>query len=67
VIPLCQRQTSSCGACCGLYNRRDHSRPAVAARLDAHTRALALVPRTPAGFREAARRLAASEPEPLFP
>jgi len=67
VIPLCQREASSCGACCGLYNRRDHSRPAVAARLDERTRALAGVPRTPKAFREAARRLAASEPEPLFP
>jgi hypothetical protein len=67
VTPLCQREASSCGACCGLYNRRDHSRRAVAARLDERTRALAPVPRTPEAFREAARRLAASEPAPLFP
>ncbi len=39
----------------------------MAARLDEHARALAGAPRTVEGFREAARRLAASEPEPLFP
>jgi hypothetical protein len=65
--PLCQRGLSSCGACCGLYNREDHGREAVRERLDARTDALAGVPRTREAFRAAAARIAASEPEPLFP
>ena len=65
--PLCQRARSSCGACCGLYNRGDHGEAAVRERLDARTEALAGVPRTPEAFRAAAARIAASEPPPLFP
>ncbi|HET8723702.1 MAG TPA: hypothetical protein VFM53_05810 [Anaeromyxobacteraceae bacterium] len=65
--PLCQRERSSCGACCGLYNREEHGLEAVRERLDARTEALAGVPRTPAAFRAAAARIAASEPAPLFP
>ncbi len=64
---LCQRTRSSCGACCGLYNRRDHGEEAVRERLDARTDALAGVPRTQDGFREAAARIGASEPPSLFP
>ncbi len=30
---LCQRESASCGACCGLYNRRDLDRAAGAAVL----------------------------------
>jgi hypothetical protein len=66
--PLCQRGEASCGACCGLYNRRDHSRRAVAALLDRRTAALAGVPRTPEAFAAAARALSgAADGEPLFP
>ena len=65
--PLCQRARSSCGACCGLYNRGDHGEAAVRERLDARTEALSGVPRTAAAFRAAARSIAASEPPPIFP
>jgi hypothetical protein len=65
--PLCQRAGSSCGACCGLYNREDHGEGAVRERLDARTDALALVPRSPEAFRRAAARIAASEPAAVFP
>ncbi|BDG03523.1 hypothetical protein [Anaeromyxobacter oryzae] len=66
-INLCQRRTTSCGACCGLYNREDLSRTAIRAELSRRTRALAGVPRTPEAFGAAARALAASGPAPLFP
>ncbi len=65
--PLCQRARSSCGACCGLYNRTAHDAVSIRERLDARTDALRDVPRTRAAFRAAAARIAASEPEPLFP
>jgi hypothetical protein len=65
--PLCQRAFSSCGACCGLYNRRDHGEAAIRERLDARTDALAVVKRTPTAFADAAGRIAAAEPPPLFP
>jgi hypothetical protein len=66
-MTLCQRASASCGACCGLYNRSDVSRGAVAAELRRRTRALAAVPRTEAAFRAAARELEGAAPEPLFP
>ncbi len=66
-MALCQRATASCGACCGLYNRRDHGRAAIRAELARRTRALRDVPRTPEAFRAAATSLAAGGPEPLFP
>ncbi|HEU4384906.1 MAG TPA: hypothetical protein VFR85_15595 [Anaeromyxobacteraceae bacterium] len=65
--PLCQREGASCGACCGLYNRRDHSRPALEGTLRRRTEALAGAPRTLGAFRAAAERLVALEPSPLFP
>lgn len=65
--PLCQRARSSCGACCGIYNREGHGERAIRERLDARTEALANVPRTPEAFRAAAARLAVSEPPSLFP
>lgn len=66
--PLCQRAEASCGACCGLYNRADHSREAVQALLDRRTDRLARAPRTAAGFAEAAADLSqAGDGEPLFP
>jgi hypothetical protein len=64
---LCQRERSSCGACCGLYNRTDVSRAAVVAELRRRTEALRGIPRTEAAFRAAARRLADGAPPPLFP
>ncbi|HEX9241532.1 MAG TPA: hypothetical protein VF875_03725 [Anaeromyxobacter sp.] len=64
---LCQRTRASCGACCGLYNRGDPSRPKVLAELRRRTRALADVPRTAEAFRAAARKLEADAPPPLFP
>jgi hypothetical protein len=66
-VRLCQRARASCGACCGIYNRRDCGRAAVRAELTRHTRVLARAERTPAGFSEAARRLQADAPEPVFP
>lgn len=66
-VRLCQRTRASCGACCGIYNRRDFGRAAVRAELTRHTRVLARAPRTPEGFREASSRLAADAPEGLFP
>jgi hypothetical protein len=65
--PLCQRGEASCGACCGVYNRADPSRAAVAELLDRRTAALASVPRTPEAFRAAAARLREEEAAPLFP
>lgn len=67
VAPLCQRGAASCGACCGLYNRRDLSREAVHALLVRRTRALARAPHTPEAFRAAAAALGEDEEEPLFP
>ncbi len=64
---LCQRQAASCGACCGLYNRRDHSRAGLLETLRRRTGALAGVRRTLEDFRATAARLAAAEPPPLFP
>jgi hypothetical protein len=67
MLPLCQRADASCGACCGLYNRLDHSRAAVRRLLVTRTRALAGVPRTAEAFRAAARAVAEGEEPPLFP
>mgnify|MGYP005810410221 CR=1 FL=1 len=65
--PLCQRRGASCGACCGLYNRRDLSREGVHAALARRTAALRHVPRTSAAFAAAAERLRDAEAPPLFP
>ncbi len=64
---LCQRERASCGACCGLYNRRDPSREAIGAELARRTRALAGIPRTAEAFRAAAEALSEDAPPPLFP
>ena len=64
---LCQRGGASCGACCGLYNREDFSRPALRALLSRRTRALATTPRTKEAFAAAARALARDDAAPLFP
>ncbi len=66
--PLCQRSEASCGACCGLYNRRDLSRRSVRDLLARRTAALAGVPREERAFRAAAKRIRTTdEPPPLFP
>jgi hypothetical protein len=70
ITSLCQRRHGSCGLCCGIYNRRDHSRQAFSALLDRRTEALARAEKTPAGFSAAARALGrrdAAGGEPLFP
>jgi hypothetical protein len=66
-MSLCQRQSASCGACCGVYNRSDPSPGAVAAELRRRTRLLAGADRTPEAFRAAARALEPDAPAPLFP
>ncbi len=64
---LCQRESASCGACCGLYNRADLSREGIRAELSRRTRALRGVARTPEAFRSAAAATARGAPAPLFP
>jgi hypothetical protein len=64
---LCQREHASCGACCGLYNRRDFGRSAVRDELRRRTRAFTDLPRTAEAFRRTARALEANGPAPLFP
>jgi hypothetical protein len=64
---LCQRGEASCGACCGLYNRRDFSREAVNDLLALRTAVLARTERTPAAFKAAAARLRSQEVAPVFP
>jgi hypothetical protein len=66
-MELCQRSKASCGACCGLYNRRDPGRAAIRGELARRTRALRELPRTPEAFRAAAAALLAAGPPPLFP
>ena len=63
---------ASCGACCGLYNFRDHSRATLARALARHTEVVAQAERTPAAFAAAARALRDEEAQdaartPLFP
>lgn len=67
MIRLCQRPGASCGACCGLYNSRDHGREAVRAELTRRTLVLRRTAPTLAAFSEAAARLAEGGPAPLFP
>jgi hypothetical protein len=64
---LCQREAASCGACCGLYNRRDPGPAAVKAELARRSEALSGVPRTAEAFAAAAAALSADGPAPLFP
>jgi hypothetical protein len=67
---LCQPgRGASCGACCGLYNFRDHSRATLTGRLAAQTAALRPLPRDKATWHAAARELleARRTTPPLFP
>ena len=55
---LCQPgRGASCGACCGLYNFRDHSRATLTERLGAQTDTFAPLPREPEAYGAAARAL----------
>ncbi len=65
--PLCQRGAASCGACCGLYNRRDLSRAGVHEALLRRTATLRATPATADAFAAAAARLHEAEEAPLFP
>lgn len=66
-LNLCQPGGgASCGACCGLYNFRDHARETVAAQLRSHTRVLAQTPRTAEAYSAAARALKTAQPAPAF-
>ncbi len=58
---------ASCGACCGLYNFKDHSRAALTSALARRTESVRASPRTPEGFREAAARTRSGDASPLFP
>jgi hypothetical protein len=66
---LCQPgQGASCGACCGLYNFRDHSRAALTERLAAQTERVRPLARTPEAYGAAAREMLEARREaPLFP
>lgn len=65
---LCQPgRGASCGACCGLYNFRDHSRAALTERLAEQTARMSAVPRELGAYRAAARATVESRTEaPLF-
>jgi hypothetical protein len=59
---------ASCGACCGLYNFRDHSRAALTERLAEQTERLGALPREREAWGAAARALLEARREaPLFP
>jgi hypothetical protein len=66
---LCQpSRGASCGACCGLYNFRDHSRAALTQRLAEQASRLRDVPREQEAWRAAAQETLESRREaPLFP
>jgi hypothetical protein len=66
---LCQPgRGASCGACCGLYNFRDHSRAALTQRLAEQTARLRGVPWEKEAWRAAAREMVESRgAAPLFP
>jgi len=67
---LCQPgRGASCGACCGLYNFRDHSRATLTERLATQTDTFRPLPREPEAWRSAARGLleARQATPPLFP
>lgn len=66
---LCQPgKSASCGACCGLYNFREHSRAALTERLVEQTSRVRPLPTTPEAYAAAARALTEARREPpLFP
>jgi hypothetical protein len=58
---------ASCGACCGLYNFRDHSRAALTRALERRTDAILPLEKTPDAYRNAARSLRRWDKDPMFP
>jgi len=67
---LCQPgRGASCGACCGLYNFRDHSRASLTARLTEQTEAFGALPPKHGAWRTQALALLESRRDspPLFP
>ncbi len=58
---------ASCGACCGLYNFRDHSRAALVQALRRRTRTIAPLAKEPPAYLAAARSLRRWDKNPLFP
>jgi hypothetical protein len=66
---LCQPgRGASCGACCGLYNFRDHSRAALTERLAEQTSRIRAIPLEKEAWRAEARNIVESRGEaPLFP
>lgn len=66
-LNLCQPGGGrSCGACCGLYNFKDHSRATVTAALELRTETLKPLPKVYESYRDAARSLRGKDPEALF-
>lgn len=57
---------ASCGACCGLYNFRDHSREALATTLSRRSALLRETPKEAEAFRDAARSLRRWDRDRLF-
>ncbi|MFL5319480.1 MAG: hypothetical protein ACJ790_07465 [Myxococcaceae bacterium] len=64
---LCQTGTATCGACCGEFNFRDHSRQAIATELRRHTAGLRDVERTKEAFAAKAAEIKEAAPDALFP
>ena len=58
---------ASCGACCGLYNFRDHSRAALTRSLRRRTETIRPLPKEAEAYRGAARSLRRWDKDPLFP
>jgi hypothetical protein len=58
---------ASCGACCGLYNFKDHSRASLTRALERRTEAVRSLPKTMESFRTAAEALRSGDEQPLFP
>jgi hypothetical protein len=66
-LHLCQPGGgASCGACCGLYNLRDHSRAGVARALARRTEVVRELPKTAEAYRAAAESLRERDEPPLF-
>lgn len=58
---------ASCGACCGLYNFKDHSREALSRALHRRTDTVSKLPKESLAFKAAARSLRRWDKDPLFP
>lgn len=66
-LSLCQPgEGASCGACCGLYNFKVHTRSAVTKELRRHTDLLSRTPRTKEAYAAAAEHLKEHQPPPAF-